>query len=209
MEIEMIELGLLLDHPLNANVMGVEQMLKLRRQISGSGRYEPLVVRRHPQEEGCYELLNGHHRRRVLAQLGYERASCVVWEVSDEEALQLLATLNRLCGQDDPRLRGRLLEELGRTMEVEQLRKVLPESEEKLRKLLSLKEGPVVAAAGSVGVLPEAMTFFVTADEKGVIVEGLKTIRDSMNGKMGDRKLSRGTVLAAMAKNILDRINPP
>ena len=147
MEIELIELVKLLDHPLNANVMSVEQLLKLRRQIAGSGRYEPLVVRRHPQQEGCYELLNGHHRRRVLAQLGYERASCVVWEVSDEEALMLLATLNRLCGQDDPHLRGRLLEELGSTMDVEQLRKVLPETQEKLRKLLSLGSGPTVAAA--------------------------------------------------------------
>ena len=207
MEIESIELDKLLDHPLNANVMSVEQLLKLRRQIGRSGRYEPLVVRRHPQQEGCYELLNGHHRRRVLAQLGHERASCVVWEVSDEEALMLLATLNRLCGQDDPHLRGRLLEELGHTMDVEQLRKVLPEATEKLRKLLSLGSGPTVAAAGAVGPMPEAMTFFVTADEKAVICEGLKVIRDRLNEKRGDRKASRGEVLAVMAGRVLDRIN--
>jgi len=203
MEIESIELGKLLDHPLNANVMSVEQLLKLRRQIGGSGRYEPLVVRRHPSKAGFYELLNGHHRRRVLAQLGHERASCVVWEVSDEEALMLLATLNRLCGQDDPHLRGRLLEELGRTKDMEQLRKVLPETEEKLRKLLSLGSGPRVAS-GTVGPMPEAMTFFVMADEKAVICEGIKVIRDRLNEKRGDRKASRGEVLAEMAKRTTD-----
>ena len=85
MQIERIELGKLVDHPDNCNVMDERLLGKLKGLIGARGRYEPLVVRVHPTRVGCYELINGHHRRKVLAALGHEAAECVVWVSRPEQ----------------------------------------------------------------------------------------------------------------------------
>ncbi len=67
MEIELIELGRLLDHPLNSNVMSVDQMLKLKRQIGGSGRVF--------SAENIRPLYSGDRRRS--ARYPWTRCGCV------------------------------------------------------------------------------------------------------------------------------------
>ena len=61
-------------HPLNSNRMSDRLRAKLREQILRFGRYEPLIVRPHPDERDAFEVLNGHHRLLVLRELGYETA---------------------------------------------------------------------------------------------------------------------------------------
>jgi len=106
MKIESIPLHRLVAHLANANVMDGATLAKLRDHIERQGYYEPLVVRPYPKRAEYYEIINGHHRRRVLEQLNRSYADCVVWQISDEQALMLLATLNRLAGQDDPSRRA-------------------------------------------------------------------------------------------------------
>ena len=99
-------------HPANANVMDEERLEKLAENIRREEDYPPLVVRPHPEEQGAYQILDGHQRLDILRRLGHQEATCYVWPCDDRTALVLLATLNRLEGQDDPLKRAELLREL-------------------------------------------------------------------------------------------------
>jgi hypothetical protein len=169
-----IEISKLLPHPKNANVMSLGVMKKLRRHIEKTGRYEPLVVRRHPSVAGSYELINGHHRKRVLEELGHERAACVVWELDDVETLMLLATINRLGGEDAPGKRLELLEAMSEQMGVGEMSKWVPEDAEMLGKLLRRGEVVVRIDPPRVGEMEEAFTVFLKHEEKRRLVEALR-----------------------------------
>src|SRR2546426_10816635 len=110
--LQTLALDRLQPHPANANVMDEERLAKLAENIEREGDYPPLVVRPHPEEQGCFEILDGHQRCDVLRRLGHKQATCYVWSCDDRTALVLLATLNRLEGQDDPLKRAQLLREL-------------------------------------------------------------------------------------------------
>ncbi len=164
-----IPLDRLRDHPANANVMRADLLDTLTRHIDATGHYPPLIVRPMPGEGGAYQLLDGHHRRAALDRLGHAAARCVVWDVDDEQALVLLATLNRLEGADDPRRRAKLIAELndrlgrGRA----DLAKLLPESSAAVAKLLSLNNPlPKPRPAPRLADLPRATHFFLLPAER-------------------------------------------
>ena len=173
-QIREIEVSKLLAHPKNANVMSAGVRRKLRRHIERTGRYEALVVRRHPVVEGSYELINGHHRRLVLEELGYERAACVVWELDDAETLMLLATVNRLGGEDAPGKRLELLEAMAAEMEVGELAKWVPEEPAVLRAVLERGPMKIVERGPTVGEMEEAFTVFLKHEEKVRLVGALR-----------------------------------
>ena len=222
MELKEIPLSELQVHPDNANVMSRDVLGKLKGHIAGHGNYEPLIVRRHPRQGEGYELLNGHHRKLVLEELGYTTASCIVWEVNDEEAMLLLATLNRLTGDDDLRKRAALLEKLTRRYRTATLLAKLPETKERLEKLLELNSAPTPAASARLPALPEAMTFFVVKEQKMKIEKALRVLRDAQAEKGAKQKgghgpdykaqrgegtrptLTRGDLLAEMAGIFLE-----
>jgi len=131
-----IPLDHLLPHPLNANVMPPELKEKLKLHIQSSGRYPPLIVR--PLENGRFQLLDGHQRADALRELGEESAWCCVWDVSDEEALILLGTLNRLEGQDVPGRRAALIAELEAHHTLAELARLLREDEAQLESTLRI-----------------------------------------------------------------------
>ena len=197
MQIESIELTKLLDHPANANVMDERLLAKLKGQIRRTGRYEPLVVRVHPDETGCYQLINGHHRRQVLTQLGYASAECVVWPLSDAEALLLLATINRIGGSDDLAKRAKLLARLQREIGDNELIRALPETREKLAKVLALNQPALPVAPQDLALPLEAMTFFVTKAQKATIVAALTKMKPGAGSKRSEQ-------LTALAQTVLE-----
>ncbi len=77
-----------------------------------NGRYPAVIVRPHPSDDGKYEVIDGHHRARALESLGHETVRVDVWHVDDTETRVLLATLNRLEGDDVPVRRAELLHAL-------------------------------------------------------------------------------------------------
>lgn len=133
-----VEISRLLPHPENSNRMDVETLSKLRRHIESTGRYEPLVVRPHPTEDGRFQVINGHHRLQVLKALGHTKARCVIWEVDDDQARLYLATLNRLSGEDIPERRALLIGSLLESFEVNDLAGLLPESQDQIAELQRL-----------------------------------------------------------------------
>ena len=189
----MIELSRLRAHPSNSNVMKEALLEKLVEHIGASGQYPPVIVREVGEEvrpsskdrmagmgQRVYQVLDGHHRWKALEQLGHTRAACVVWEADDAQALVLLATLNRLQGQDDPGKRAALLtklhEQFGKT--ASELGRWLPDAREDLKKLLSLGKQvalPRLAKVDDAG-LPSSVVFFLSGEQKRRLEEVLKKL---------------------------------
>jgi len=194
-------------HPLNSNVMPEDLREKLRAHIKRTGRYPFLVVRPHPSEDGKFQVLDGHHRVAILRDLGHTEARCDVWHVDDREAKLLLATLNRLEGQDQPIRRAQLIHELLGEMSLDDLGGLLPETEKQLEELHSLLEFPADEIAALLEaeaeeeekVLPRVMSFVVSPEQEEVIEAAVEAASDGTPGR--DRK-ARG--LTNLAKRFLE-----
>jgi ParB-like chromosome segregation protein Spo0J len=136
--------------------------------------------RQNGENSARYQILNGHHRAEVLKALGHTRARCDVWDVDDDEARMLLATLNRLEGRDDPKARARLVAHLATGRSAEDLARLLPEPPDAVERLLRLAEPPPEpAAAESLAPLPEALIFFLNAEQHALVSEALKEVQNA------------------------------
>jgi len=182
-------------HPMNSNRMAAGAFEKLKHHIERTGLYEPIVVRPAGvggQGKEAFEILNGHHRIRALGEIGHKRAKCVVWDVSDSEALVLLATLNRLEGKDDPHRRGQLIAALGRFESFEELARKLPEPKEALERLVGLTNAPPVpippAAIKELDISP--LVFYLDSCERRIVEEALRVARGG-DSKPVNRKGSK------------------
>jgi len=203
----MVPLDDLLAHPLNSNVMPEDLQEKLKAHIKRTGRYPYLVVRPHPEERGKYQVLDGHHRVAILRDLGHREARCDVWAVDDREAKLLLATLNRLQGQDLPIRRAQLIHELLGEMSADDLAGLLPETDKQLEELHALLEFPADEVAAMLEeqaeeaekVLPRVMTFVVTPEQEDLIEQAVEAASDGTAGR--DRK-ARG--LANLARHFME-----
>ncbi len=190
----MIPIDDLVAHPLNSNVMPEDLKEKLKVQIGRTKRYPYLVVRPHPDDAGKFQVLDGHHRVAILRELGHTEARCDVWDVDDREAKLLLATLNRLQGQDQPMRRAQLIHELLGEMSLDDLAGLLPETDKQLEELHALLEFPAEEIAALLDaeaeeaekVLPRVISFVVTPEQETVIEEAVELASDGTPGR--DRK---------------------
>lgn len=204
---QMVPLDDLVAHPLNSNVMSEDLQAKLRAHIKRTGRYPFLVVRPHPEQSGKYQVLDGHHRVAILESLGHRQARCDVWDVDDREAKLLLATLNRLQGQDQPIRRAQLIHELLGDIGVEDLAGLLPETDKQLEELRALLEFPAEEIAAFLEeqaeqaekILPRVMSFVVTPEQETLIERAVEMASDGTRGR--DRK-ARG--LSNLARHYLE-----
>jgi ParB-like chromosome segregation protein Spo0J len=212
-------------HPENANRMSADRLEKLKGHIARTGLYEPLVVRptqnaecgtRNKRQNGengknatrsaRYQILNGHHRARVLRELGHTRARCDVWDVDDDEARMLLATLNRLEGRDDPKARARLVAHLATGRSAEDLARLLPEPPDAVERLLRLAEPPPEPAPpDSLAPLPQALIFFLSEEQEAVVREALGAVAEEGSAE-GAAHLGRAERLERLALWYLESV---
>jgi ParB/RepB/Spo0J family partition protein len=171
-DIRYIPLEKLVPHPDSANRMSRGNFAKLARNIERTGHYEPLVVRRHPDRRGCFEIIDGHHRREALRQLGHETAQALVWKVDDEQTDILLATLNRLTGRDILEKKLIVLRRLCQRIQVHDLAKLIGQTQGQLQRLMSRDLKPTtVKAKASVYAIP--LVFYVNTEQQRLIEEAL------------------------------------
>lgn len=176
---DMIELDVsrLRAHPMNSNVMDDHLLAKLTDHIARTGQYPPVIVRPLPadgdipsgnEHDSCFQILDGHHRIKAIKQLKQTMVRCVVWEVDDAQALVLLATLNRLQGQDDPHKRAALIAKLQmeRGIELSRLSLLLPERAEQLEALAALNDLPRQRLPRRVDDLPVSVHFFLSRQQR-------------------------------------------
>ncbi len=194
-------------HPANANVMEEDRLETLARNIQREGQYPPLIVRPHPSIENEWELLDGHQRESVLRRLGHTDALCYIWPCDDATALLLLATLNRLEGDDLPVKRAELLAELSELLPEEQLAKLLPEDAAAIRDtrsllnvdFASLLEDLTRAAEPRSETAPRACTFALLPEDESDVEAAVAAAAQALSGKN-----RRGRALAAICRAYLE-----
>ncbi|MBX2852914.1 MAG: ParB/RepB/Spo0J family partition protein [Phycisphaeraceae bacterium] len=161
-------------HPLNSNAMPKALFDKLVGEIQRTGLYPPIIAR--PIGER-YQVLDGHHRVMALKRLGHTTAHTNLWAVDDEQAMLLLASLNRMRGEDAPRKRAALLDRLGKTMPVHELARRLPEDGPRVKKYLALNAAtPSPQAPRPVDQMPVCLTFFVLPAQRRAIEKRLRDL---------------------------------
>ncbi len=183
--ITQIELSRLLPHPGNPNRMSKENFRKLVRHIERTGRYEPLIVREYPRKRGYFQIINGHHRFEALKQLGYETCDCVVWDIDDDEANLLLATLNRLCGQDVLEKKAALLEKLNSKLSIESIAKLLPNTKTQIQRLLDLHRNKtrIQITEQDKNSIVYPMVFFLDSKQKQAVEKALSLVSIDTSSK--------------------------
>jgi len=187
-------------HPDNANRMSKAKFNKLIAHLEATGQYEPLVVRNHPHKENTWQILNGHHRLRVLRQLKHTHADCVVFAANDEQSRLYLLNLNRLVGRDNVYKKAKLIERLCRHFSPRDLAKRLGESKTAIEKLARLsKDQPLPKTQGKPFLLP--MTFFMTESQHATITRAFdKANRANSDGPRSQKRLA---ALCQMAEAFL------
>jgi len=185
--IQSIALDRLIAHPDNPNRMSSGNFAKLVRNIEQTGRYEPLIVRpyrkRHRESSiehrapsienrARFQIINGYHRWQVLRQLGYKRADVIVWDVDDDQADLLLATLNRLAGCDELSRKISLLKKLSKKMNARELSKLIPQTPGQIKRLVNLRI-PKSPAKIAPDKFANPLVFFVSDEQTKVIEEAL------------------------------------
>jgi len=192
-------------HPANANRMDEDRLQKLAENIRREGEYPPLVVRPHPEEAAAHQLLDGHQRWQALKHLGHKDALCYVWPCDEQTALILLATLNRLEGQDDPLKRAELLRELTQLASPEDLARLLPENTALIRQSLELLDlnleellADLQRETGTGNGL-RAITFVVSPEDERAIEEAVQQVAAGLDGTN-----RRGRALALIARRYLE-----
>ena len=70
-----------------------EEMEDFVENIKENGVIHPVIVR--PKEDGTYEMISGHRRRRACELAGIKEIPAIVREMSDEEATILMVDSNK------------------------------------------------------------------------------------------------------------------
>ncbi len=197
-----IPLTKLIPHPDNPNRMSRAAFGKLMRHINRTGQYEPLIVRPHPEREGGYQIINGHHRHAALEKLSYDKAQAVVWDVDDEQTDLLLSTLNRLGGRDMLDKKLALLRRLNRRMTTRQLAKLVPQTRGQLERLIARK-APARTLAKNAEAFATPLVFFVSKDQQRTIETALSEAPAAED--VTTRAARRAAALANIATQSIQR----
>ncbi len=197
-----------LDHihadPKNANRCLPETLAKIKKNIQRIGLCPPLIVRPHPEQEGHYILIDGHHRKEIIADLGWQEVECQVWDLAEQEVSIALLTLNQLRGTDNPVKRAELIQDLTKSLSLTDLSCVIPESESQIQDLLSLLNRDYEEMATNlkkqmdeeVKTLPVTLSFLVSPADADIIHTVLEVFQPSP-------KKDRGIALVALCKYVL------
>jgi len=184
--IQSILLDRLLPHPDNPNRMSKATFAKLIRNIERTSRYEPLVVRPHPGRDGFFQVINGHHRLQALKKLGHKTADAIIWDIDDQQAQILLATLNRLSGNDVLEKKLMLLKKLSERFKSGELAKLLPQTASQIARLTNLKLPMGPAADGPAFAVP--IVFFVSDEQQQIIEQALSAAEQGHDCKTKAQK---------------------
>ena len=91
----------------------------LAQSIRENGIVQPLVVRRHPEKPGAWEIIAGERRWRAAQRVGLHEVPALVRPIADAEALEiaLVENLQRedLSPLEEAEAYSRLLRDFGRT----------------------------------------------------------------------------------------------
>ncbi|MHB0945818.1 MAG: ParB/RepB/Spo0J family partition protein [Sedimentisphaerales bacterium] len=194
----------LFGHPENPNKMSRGSYEKLKRHIGQTHNYEPLIVRKHPDIEGGFEIINGHHRAQALGELGESFADCIEWDVDDDQTRILLATLNRLGGKDELSAKIDLIKNLSGKFNSKELAKLLPDTKTVIEKLKGIEaqiknEQSMAAWAKSPPYeteMPNSIVFFLNDEQMRIVEVAIEAEISDVRYQTSDGKETRAEKMA-------------
>ncbi len=190
-----IPLDKLLPHPENPNRISKSTFEKLKHHIKQSHNYEPLIVRKHPEIENCFEIINGHHRADALRQIGETFADCIEWDVDDNQARILLATLNRLGGKDELAAKMELIKNLSEKFSTKELAKLLPDTKSAIEKLRDITK-PLPQLANNPKLFLNTLVFFLDDEQIKIVDSALQTAMKNLTGTKAEKMVKALTKIA-------------
>lgn len=90
MEIPLSQISDFPNHPFKVKMD--ESMSDLVESVKSYGVLSPVIVR--PKDNGEYEMIAGHRRKRASELAGKENIKCIVQDVTDDEAIILMVDSN-------------------------------------------------------------------------------------------------------------------
>ena len=196
--VQSIPIENLVRHPDSPNRMSQKKLTKLVRNIERTGRYEPLVVRPYPGQAHRFQIINGHYRWEALQQLGYTCVEVLVWDIDDEDADILLATLNRLGGTDVLEKKLALMDRLNQRRSSSDLAKLLPHTAKQILQLARMHSGGVPRIKPAKPVFANPVVFFLSDAQKEIVEKALSRARESQSEET--RAAKSAAALTSMAQ---------
>ena len=89
-EIDISKISNFPDHPFKVN--DDDKMREMVKSVKEYGVIMPVIVR--PKENGTYEMISGHRRKRACELAGVKQIKCIVKDLSDDEATILMVDSN-------------------------------------------------------------------------------------------------------------------
>lgn len=113
--------------------------LVIKETLDEAGRIPPITCRPHPGDKRKLQIVDGEHRWKILAKLGYEEIDVTVLYVSKQRAMLMTAELNYNRGEPDmekyPQYLARLIKEFD-DVDVQYIAERLPDSEDEVKSYL-------------------------------------------------------------------------
>jgi ParB family transcriptional regulator, chromosome partitioning protein len=207
MQVVDLPLEKLHEAPWNPNTMDKETLAKLKRSLAQYGLVTNLVVR--PIGDDTYEVLSGNQRLKVLNELGYALAPCVLADLDDAHARLLAQALNRIQGEDDLGLRAELVREVLKHLTEEEVLGILPETLVSLKALASLGQQTIAQQLEAWQQAQEArlrhLQFQLTQCQLEVIEEALARIMPQARESRGESPNFKGIALYLLCKAFLEQ----
>lgn len=210
-----VPIDTVLPHPDNPNRMSDDVYQKLCANIDQSGFVPPIVVRslemsqRFTEEFDAEKLqiIDGEHRMKYCLERGHKTVQVfIVPGLSDERAAQLLLTMNRLHGRDQPQKRRELVKGLAEEMSPEELAAYLPEDVDSIVRMITEESREAIDNATEVAsgvVMRTPMTIFVTDEQSHTIREAMRTKLLEIDPDEEIVECRDGAALAAVCEHYL------
>ena len=92
-KVEEIKISRIKDFPNHPfKVINDEKMQEMVKSVKEYGVILPVIVR--PKEDGTYEMISGHRRKRACELAGIKQIRCIVKDLTDDEATILMVDSN-------------------------------------------------------------------------------------------------------------------
>ena len=207
MEIIEIPIENVREAPWNPNQMDEVMLARLRESLKRYGIVENLVLRK--LGEDTYEAISGNQRLKILKQMGFFHAPCVVVELDDAQARLLSQALNHIQGEDDLGLRADLLRKVLEAVPEPDIVTILPESAGSLRALVSIGQETIAAYLENWQQAQTArlkhLQFQLTLKQLEIVEEAIARLLPQASQVRGENPNIRGTALYLLCKSFVER----
>lgn len=135
-----VDINFLVPNSWNFNQQSREVFRAEMESIRRNGFCDPILVRKHPKQKGCYEIIDGEHRWLAAKEVGFTKVPVISFgTISDQRAKGISVTFNETKGDAHKTALARVIAEIQGD---EDIRVQLPYSDSDLESLINLAESP-------------------------------------------------------------------